>query len=78
MEKGILYLACTALLLGAGVIGVSRLSSQIAQDCRVVVVHAQPSVSPTAEPSATPSAALKTSVKVGTPAAADKTVAPTK
>lgn len=76
MEKGILYLACTALILGLGAIGVSALSNQIAHISTVRVV--QVAVAPTVAVTATPSAALKPVVKVGTPAAANKTVAPLK
>lgn len=76
MEKGILYLACTAILLAVGLIEVSTLNNQIVKTCSVRVVA--PSVAPTIEPTATPSAALKSSVRVSAPVNAVKTVAPTK
>lgn len=71
MDKGILYLLCTAVLVGVGYLAVGGLHNEIQKDCPLRVVYVTPSPAPAVSITATPSAALRSTVKVGTPAAAN-------
>lgn len=70
MDKGIVYLGCTAVLIILGLIGVKGLSQQVTQSCVGRTVYVKVAVTPTPEPTATPSAAIKSNVRISTPAAA--------
>lgn len=72
MEKGILYLVCTAVLLGLGFLGLRGIDREIIKECTIHTVYLKPVTTPTVVPTATPSATLKSSVRISTPAAATK------
>ena len=67
MDKGILYLACTAVLLGLGVAGFVSLNNKVAKLGPTIVVE-KVVVTPTLAPTATPSAYFRSSVKTVAPA----------
>lgn len=64
MEKGILYIICTILILGAVVLGDSAINNKIDSKIKTqVIVEKQiVTVTPSVAVSATPSAAMKSSV----------------
>lgn len=65
MDKGIFYLICTLVIVGAVLVTGGSVNKSVAQQCTGKTVYVQPTVTvaPTVEPTATPSALLKSSVK---------------
>lgn len=66
MDKGILYLACTAVVLGLGAAGFVSVNNKLNKLQPTVVVE-KVVVSPTTAPTATPSAFLRSTVKTVVP-----------